>query len=42
MSWAEVGRALGVADQAETKKALLEALAARQRAVFAHLIADTG
>ena len=41
MSWAEVGRALGVAEQAETKEALIDALADSRRAVVRYLVADT-
>jgi hypothetical protein len=41
MSWAEVGRALGIAEQAETKQALIDALADSRRAVLEHLVVDT-
>ena len=41
MSWAEVGRALGIAEQAETKRALIDALDDSRRAVLEHLVVAT-
>jgi hypothetical protein len=41
VSWAEVGRVLGATDQAETKQAVVDALAANRRVVLAHLLRET-
>jgi hypothetical protein len=41
MSWAEVGRVLGVAEQAEAKDALIRALADSRRAVLEHQLRQT-
>ena len=41
MSWAEVGRVLGAADQANTKQAVIDALADNRRAVLEHLLRET-
>jgi hypothetical protein len=41
MSWTDIGRVLGVAESAESKQALIAALAENRRAVLAHLLGKT-
>jgi hypothetical protein len=38
MSWSEMGRVLGVSDQAETKHAIIGAIAENRRAALEHLL----
>jgi hypothetical protein len=41
MSWTELGRVLGVTDDAEDEQALIEALTDSGRAVLKHLLRET-
>jgi hypothetical protein len=40
-SWSEIGRVLGASDQAETKRALIDAIADNRRAALEHLLRTT-